>query len=121
MAHAKLISLDSKESSVDLVIVQPTAGERFGRAMKPFGILFIAGSVFLLVPIIHFVVPWVLYVVALVMGVKTFFEPKLIRAGEAPCPICAKPVVFKNAPYRARSKVVCEHCRNQLRLIIENA
>ena len=118
MAIAELVSLDSKISPVDLQIVEPLAGERALRSMKPFGVLFLAGSAFLLVPIIHFVVPWVLYLAAIVTGIKTFLEPKLIRAGHGPCPICAKAVIFRNAPYRSRSKIVCESCRNQLKLII---
>ena len=118
MAIAELISLDSKVSPVDLQIVEPLAGERALRGLKPFGILFLAGSIFLLVQIIHFVVPWVLYLVAIVIGVKTFLEPKLIRSGQGPCPVCEKPVIFKNAPFHSKSKLVCESCRNQLRLII---
>jgi hypothetical protein len=114
---ARLLTIDSRELPVQIPVDDLTTREAMVRALKPLAILWGIAAGFLLMPIIHFVVPPIAFVTGLVLFIKTSLEKKLIRFVELICPVCSKPIVVKDTVYRPEIKIVCESCRNHLKIV----
>lgn len=67
-----------------------TRSERMARALRMFGILFGVGCFTIFIPILHFILPPLFLILAVVFATTTWLETGEVLRGEINCPNCQK-------------------------------
>ena len=110
------VSGSSTQGEVDLASL--SSRERFLRSVKRASIFFGIAVVSVLIPMLHFVlVPGFLVLGALVFS-RTLNEKELVRQASGTCPACHHVVTLEGPISTKKSKEICPHCRQLLKLKI---
>ncbi len=94
-------------------ILELDAAARGKRALRGAGICVGIGVGSLAIPIVHFVLPWLMMIIA-VAG-----QGAELQAAEGPCPACGATVTLPSQALEWPIEWNCESCRK--RLVIEQA
>lgn len=94
-----------------------STSQRFKIAIKSLIICWVAGALFILIPVLHFI----LVPVALVAGIILFFRSfKLTNYLHSPteiaCPSCKKTVALKPGPFNWPLIAECLACRSEINI-----
>jgi hypothetical protein len=88
--------------------------DRWTRALKSGGLLAGLGVACLLIPLVHFVAPPLLWLFALVVFVRRLGEKRLIVSGGGSCPQCRAAISLEPGPARWPAETVCDGCRRRV-------
>jgi hypothetical protein len=70
-------------------------GERVARALKMLGILWFIMFIVIFVPVLHFVLVPLFFVLGLVLATTTYLETGMVTEGKIKCPNCSAEIVFE--------------------------
>lgn len=115
--HAKMpVVLRSQDQQTDgcLVVLHLTDAMRWRTAFKQSGLLFGLGIATLVLPLIHYVAPPVLWLSALVVFVLRLGDRSRIVSGGGPCPHCQATVLLTPQLLKLPLETFCDACRWQV-------
>ncbi len=94
-----------------LVVLHLTDSMRWRTALKQAGMLFGLGIATLVLPLIHYVAPPVLWLSALVIFVLRLGDRSRIVSGSGPCPHCQATVLVTPQLLKLPLETFCDACR----------
>ncbi|MEY3015415.1 MAG: hypothetical protein RIT45_4150 [Pseudomonadota bacterium] len=100
-------------------ILELDAGARAKRARRGAGICVAIGVGSLAIPIVHFVLPWLMMIIAAVVYRRIAGQGAELTAASGPCPACGAVVSLPRQALEWPIEWNCESCRK--RLVIEQA
>jgi ssDNA-binding Zn-finger/Zn-ribbon topoisomerase 1 len=109
-------TLDERKSIGQFLIRDLSQKERVTVGLKWLGAAWLVGACFLPLPIIHFVIPPLMFALGPVAFVFGFLGHRRIEEGRANCPNCNKEIVFPVARFKPEYRENCPHCNYQLRI-----
>lgn len=101
----------------------PTSGEariyelsdsdKTARARKAAGICVAIGVASLFIPLVHFVLPWFMLIVAAVVYGKVSKQAAILRAASGPCPACGETIDIDEQTLEWPIEWNCGSCRKR--------
>ena len=95
------------------------SAERGMRALRIFGILFAIGLGTIVVPILHFILPPLFLLAAIVMAVVTWISRGEVLGGEIACPNCGVKIEFPRGDESWPRVQRCPGCSYTLTIVKE--
>ncbi len=101
-------------SDIFLNVIDLSTKQRFINAFKYLGLCLAAGAVFILVPVLHFVlVPSTVFAGGFLFYRQLSFKHYRLES-EAACPSCESQIKLKAKPFNWPMHENCTSCRSQL-------
>ena len=88
--------------------------ERVGRALKIFSVLFLVAAASLAIPIVHFVLAPLLFLICIVATIKIYRQRMQILGGIALCPVCKHEFVIISGYSQWPIYSNCTNCNRTL-------
>lgn len=97
-------------------VTRLSADERGRRAFKSASIIAAVGMASVFVPIVHFFLPWIMLVVAVVVYARIRGQGAMLQACEVPCAACETTVAIPAQAATWPLQWNCPGCRKRLTL-----
>jgi hypothetical protein len=112
------IILEGDNRTCGMIVVQNRSSATcIGRAILFSGMIFIVMLLSVFVPILHFVLVPLFFVIGVVVFIANLRAAKSIARGEGSCPYCSVPFRIFPRPYRLPFSDVCEGCRRSVTIV----
>lgn len=114
--QVRLVSQSSEPSTGTLQVLDLTDKMRLRTAAKQAGILAGIGTACLVLPLIHYVLPPVLWLSAVVVFVRRLGDRSRLLSGGGPCPRCGAQVTVTPQLLVLPIETFCDQCRWAVRI-----
>lgn len=112
----RLVSQSVPPASGELQVLDLTHKMRMRTAARQAGILFGIGTACLVLPLIHYVLPPVLWISAVVVFVRRLGDQSRLLGGGGPCPRCGARVDVTPQLFVLPIDTFCDQCRWAVRI-----
>ena len=109
-------ALDERQSTGTFQVRTLSQQDRIFVGLKWLGIAWLIGLCFIPVPMIHFVIPPLMFALGPIVFIKGFLGHQRIEEGRVDCPNCQKEILFPVARFQPEYRENCPHCNYQLRI-----
>ena len=92
------------------------AAERGGRAFKVAGVLAAIGMGSVFIPVVHFFLPWIMLISAVVAYLKIRGQGAMLQPCSIACAACESAVELPEQPATWPLEWNCPHCKKRLTL-----
>ncbi len=90
--------------------------KRLCRAGKTLAIFWGVAVACVFIPMLHFVLVPLFFILGLVLGLKTFRQTSIVLGGRSPCPRCHKELAIVRSPDQWPLRDLCSSCHNAVRI-----
>ena len=94
-------------------IYELSEADKTSRARKAAGICVAIGVASLFIPLVHFVLPWFMLIVAAVVYGKVAKQAAILRAASGPCPACGELIEIEEQTLEWPIEWNCGACRKR--------
>lgn len=114
----QLTSQGSPPSAGELRVLDLDDKMRVRTALRQAGILFGIGTACIILPLIHYVLPPVLWISAIVVFVRRLGDKAKLLGGGGPCPRCGAQVEVTPQLFVLPLETFCDGCRWAVRIAV---